>query len=427
MKKPIPQAGYSFVPLLAFLLFSYSCKKSPDQLAAPRFLLEVVSTSPQAEQQNSVYDNQLTATLNVAIDTASYLTSLQIFQEQEEVRGSVKIEDSLVLFEPETSLLPLHHYAAVLTVTEKASGALLLQHRWNFSTKPADEYQMTQRSSHVTGFNRDGTRTMQIGDHLYSFGGWTDNGVGRVYSDAYRSSGDLSVWEKRTDAPWHGRHIYGLAKLDGLTYVVGGDPWQPEFDVWSTANGEEWTLRSQSQLGNRTLYGCAAHNGFIYVVGGTGYNDVWRSRNGEKWERVAENLSFLKGENFAGSLVSFGGRLWLVCGGGDGWGGGGPRNEIWSSTDGKTWQSETAFPGSARYYTDVCVWDNKLWVIGGYNYTEGNIKSIWFMRPNGRWEEYSTPPEYIGRHATGVAVYNNSLAITCGNYHNDCWVIEKVK
>ena len=117
----------------------------------------------------------------------------------------------------------------------------------------------------------------------------------------------------------------------------------------------------------------------------------------------------------------------MVCGGGSGGGTGIARKEVWSSTDGRVWKQETNFGGTERYYTDVCVWDNKLWVVGGYSSEESNIKSIWYMKPNGTWHEYQTPADYIGRHATAVAVYNNSLVITCGNYNNDCWVIEKMR
>jgi hypothetical protein len=58
---------------------------------------------------------------------------------------------------------------------------------------------------------------------------------------------------------------------------------------------------------------------------------------------------------------------------------------------------------------------------------EGNVRAIWYLKPDGSWKEIAIPDSYAGRHATGVAVYNNQLAITCGNYQNNCWVIEKVK
>ncbi|MDQ6610165.1 MAG: hypothetical protein M3Y85_10135 [Bacteroidota bacterium] len=302
-----------------------------------------------------------------------------------------------------------------------ASGATLNTTK----TTRSDEYKMTQRSTSVTDFNRDGSRMMQIGQYVYSFGGW--HVPEESFNDVYRSKEDLRLWEKRPNAPWHGRHVFGVAKLGEFTYIVGGDNLNPAFDVWRTADGEHWTLLSTNILNNRIYYGCTAHKGYIYVVGGAGYDDVWRSHDGITWRRVANHIAFLNGENFSGSLASFEGKLWMVCGGGSGGGTGLARKTVWSSADGTVWQREPDFGGSGRYYTDVCVWDNKLWVVGGYSDAESNIKSIWYMKPDGTWVEYETPAGYIGRHATGVATYNNKLVITCGNYNNDCWVIEKTK
>lgn len=368
-------------------------------------------------------DGRVTATLNAPIDTVKYSSAITIAQNGEAIKGTVSTADSTVAFMPELELLPSTIYTATLLVATKENSIPAVSYTWSFTTKGPDEYGMTQRSTTVTDFNRDGTRMMQVGAYLYSFGGWAV--PEESYNDIYRSRDDLTAWEKLPDAPWHGRHVFGVAKPDSFTYVVGGDNLHNTFDVWRTKDGEAWTLLSTNNLGNRIYYGCAAHNGYIYIIGGLWYSDVWRSRDGVAWERVADNIGFLKGENFAGSLASFNGKLYMVCGGGTGGGTGTPRKEVWSSTDGAVWKQEKDFGGSARYYTDVCVWDNKLWVINGYNYTESNIKSIWYMKRDGTWQEYDTPGGYIGRHATGVAVYNNKLAITCGNYNNDCWVIEK--
>ncbi len=49
------------------------------------------------------------------------------------------------------------------------------------------------------------------------------------------------------------------------------------------------------------------------------------------------------------------------------------------------------------------------------------------MKSDGSWTEFKTPDDFLGRHATAVAAYNNKIVITCGSYHNDCWVIEKEK
>jgi hypothetical protein len=62
-------------------------------------------------------------------------------------------------------------------------------------------------------------------------------------------------------------------------------------------------------------------------------------------------------------------------------------------------------------------------MIAGYN--EENLSDIWYMTADGQWHQFETPPEFEARHASGVGVYNDKLVIVCGNYHNDCWVIEK--
>jgi N-acetylneuraminic acid mutarotase len=408
-----------------FLSLFNSCKKTNDIIVAD-VGITVLSTSPDDNATGSRYDGEITATLTRNIDTTRFLVSISVAKGDSLINGDITIVKDIVSFIPETELLPSTSYIAAVSVFEKEKPTYpVYTYQWTFETKVEDAYEMTLRSNQVTDFVRDGTRSMQIGNHLYSFGGW--HVPEESFNDIYRSSGDLSEWEKLPNAPWHGRHVYGIAKIEDSTYIIGGDNLQSLFDVWRTTDGENWTLLAQNILGNRIFYGCTVHNGYIYVVGGLGYYDVWRSRNGIYWEQVTNEVPFLKGECFAGSLASFNGKMWMLCGGNNGFGQGSIRKEVWSSTDGKIWKQEKDFSGSKRYYTDVIVWDNKLWVVGGFNYEEGNIKSIWYMKSDGTWKEFETPVDYIGRHATGVAVYNNQLVITCGNYQNNCWVIQKVR
>jgi hypothetical protein len=172
-------------------------------------------------------------------------------------------------------------------------------------------------------------------------------------------------------------------------------------------------------------YGAVAHNNALYVMGGVHTDKVWRSYDGITWTEIASGLDFLQ-RNIAGSVISFNGRIWLVSGGGDGFSGSGTGDKlVYSSEDGITWKREHDFPGIGVQYTDVTTWDNKLWVVGGYSPIYSNMRDIWYMDRKGKWTQYETPLNYIGRHATAVAAYNNKLVITCGNYNNDCWVIEK--
>ncbi len=439
MKKP-SLAGFSLSLLVLFLSFISGCKKG-DELYTGSFSIYVTGTSPEETATGSAYDGNVTATLNRYADTSRFLVTLMLAKGDTAVQGTIKEEDSLLTFNPDKELLPSSSYSAVLTITEKNSSARPYKYKWNFSTKAPDEYNMTKHSDHVTDFVRDGSRCMQLGDYLYSFGGWTDNGGEVTYNDVYRSNGDLSTWEKMPNAPWAPRHVFGCVKKDGKVWVMGGDNLNSTFNVWSSADGLNWTKESEDNpqpVGPRMYMGCCAHKigkqEWLYVVGGYGRKDVLRSLDGRNWEMVASNVSVLGsapypgGEGFASSLASLNGKLYVVCGGGT-IDQGPPRKTVFCSADnGATWQRLPDFCGTPRRYTDVLVWDNKLWMVGGYDDTSvGNLADVWYLTEKGTWHQVQTPSDYIGRHATGIAVYNNQLAITCGNYNNDCWVIDKVK
>jgi hypothetical protein len=439
MKKPKLWAlpGICLLFILSFI--SFSCTKS-DLIVSP-FSLKVTSTTPESTQQNSACDGNVTAHLNCAVDTSRFAVSLSLQQGDTVMQGSLKIGDSLIAFVPDAELLPLHFYTATLTLAEKGSRATAYSYKWNFTTKEADQFSMTQRSAHVTDFVRDGSMCMQLGNYFYSFGGWTDNGGAVTYNDVYRSSANMSTWEKVQNAPWHPRHVFGCVKKDGKVWVLGGDNLDNSWDVWNSADGINWTkigTTNPNPVGPREYGGYCTHtiNGkeWLYIIGGFGHQDILRSIDGINWETVAADLPVLasdinpNGDGFSGAVASLNGQLYIVCGGG-GTAWGPARKTVYRSSDnGITWQPMPDIPGAPRRYTNTCVFDNKIWVVGGYDDNgAGNLRDVWYMTEKGAWHQVETPPDYLGRHATGIGVYNNSLVITCGNYNNDCWVIEKVK
>lgn len=316
--------------------------------------------------------------------------------------------------------------------TPFASEAAQSVFSFKFTTRRKNSYAMSKTSHWVTNSYRDGNKLMQMGDYLYSYGGW------RVemesLNDVFRGGGDLTQWERIEDAPWQGRHTYGIGKIGSTLYIYGGDHFHDYFDVWKSNDGEHFTpvlTSAESVLGPRILYGACVHNSRLFVLGGqsglgldSGLNDVWSSSDGRFWKRIANNLPFL-GKNISGSTVSFNNKIWVI-------GGGYYKHpdynlrytkDIYSSYDGITWQREPDVPWNARQFTDLCVWNNRLWMIGGYN--EENLADIWYMDEDEQWHQFEAPPEFEPRHASGVGVYNDKLVIVAGNYHNDCWVIEK--
>ena len=155
-----------------------------------------------------------------------------------------------------------------------------------------------------------------------------------------------------------------------------------------------------------------------------GLTDVWSSGNGAVWIKIADNKDFL-GKNISGSVVSFNGKIWIIGGGYYGHPDSSVRwsNHVYSSPDGITWIREDDAPWVARQFADVCVWDNKLWMVGGHN--GQNLADIWYMNKNGTWVQYTPSNLFTARHATAVAAYNDNLVISCGDLNNECWVIRK--
>lgn len=369
------------------------------------------------------------------------LSRFAVYREDTLLEGKIIFNDTSATFAPSFNFRPNTVYAVELSGSVSISSdqpAIFnkgIHLKWTFTTGNWPDYIMTRTSQHVTDFARDGSKMVQMGNYLYLYGGW--NGTGSSissFNDVYRSSGDLTTWEKLPDAPWLGRHTFGIGKINSTIYIYGGDQNSEFFDVWKSEDGEHFEQVVHDldrSVKKRLLYGSCIHNNMLYVMGGQSsldenseLTDIWTSPNGSAWRRLNNGLTFL-GKNLAGSVASFNNKLWVVGGGyyrdpdpAVRW-----ANHVYSSADGKTWTMEADAPWPGRQFTDVCVWDNRLWMIGGHN--GQNLSDIWYMNKDGSWIEYKPSDLFTPRHASAVTVYNDKLIIACGDQSNECWVIEK--
>jgi hypothetical protein len=212
-------------------------------------------------------------------------------------------------------------------------------------------------------------------------------------------------------------------------WVVGGDANQRHYqdDVWSSAEGVHWDLVTNSvPWAPRVLHYTVAFAGRIWVMGGQTvpqfapaeevfYNDVWRSADGATWDCVTDHAPWAPRGMIGGGAV-FGGRMWLL--------GGGtydtpttPRrrflNDVWSSADGVHWQRHLEHaPWEPRQYHDVAVWDDRMWVMEGWN--QSNRCDVWHSPDGVNWTELPNTP-WAPRHAASVFVYDDALWMVAGN------------
>ncbi|MCW3108300.1 MAG: Kelch motif protein [Segetibacter sp.] len=306
---------------------------------------------------------------------------------------------------------------------------------------PLSLYEWTKKIDSATLYRRDGNGAIQIGQYLYCFGGWNPDKNPITNSEVYRSNGDLTSWEKRPDAPWSARHSFGLTKLQNSIYVLGSDVYNPTSDVWSTRDGESWNLlTNNAPWGNRVLFGTCSHNGALYILGGQAsgvyndgaFGDVWRSTDGINWDKIADGQTHLA-KNISGSVISYNGFIYVI--GGGTYGGGTSdeyyTNQIWRSNDGISWERRSDPPWRGRQYTNLVVYENRLFMLMGASnppenpYSSYNLTDIWVMNENEAWEKFDTTT-VPARHASGFANYNDKLAVVCGNLCNDVWLMQKI-
>lgn len=373
------------------------------------------------------------------------ISRFHVYEGPKTIEGNIIKSDTSAVFIPHVNLkhntlytVEINGTVTILYDVGLPSVTEGIERKWSFTTGGQPVYSMYRQSQTVTDFARDGCKMMQMGDYLYLYGGWR-GGIdfsSASYSNIYRSRGDLTIWEKLADSPWSGRHTFGIGKAGSNLYIFGGDQHSEVFDVWTSSDGENFQLVAQD-LGNsvttRLIYGACTHKNKLFVLGGqssldnnSGLTDVWTSSNGWGWRRMSNGQNFL-GKNLAGVVVSFNNKIWVVGGGyyrhpdsAERW-----TNHIYSSPDGLTWTREPDAPWAGRQFADVCVWDDKLWMVGGHN--GKNLSDIWYMNKDGSWVEYTPSNLFTARHATAVAVYNNKLIIACGDQNNDCWIIERIK
>ncbi len=407
-------------------------------VAAPKGLLII---SPAKSDTAVDVNSGIVIRCNRLMDvTRINLFNLILKKGTQVVPGKIESSDTLVTFIPDITLdkqttynLEITGFANIVPEKELQPFTETINEKYSFITASREpEYKMSRQSTHVTDFPRDGSSLIQMGDYIYLYGGWTATGS---WNDVYRSSGDLTEWQKMPDAPWKGRHTFGAGKLRSGLFIFGGDYNDDLFDVWKSTDGINFqpvANNLETTVKRRIIYGTCTHNNKLYVMGGqsnldaldAGLNDVWESSNGLLWKKIADDKTFL-GKNIAGSVTSFNGKIWVVGGGyyrdpdpAIKW-----TNQIYSSPDGVEWKRENDGPWVGRQYADVCVWDNRLWMVGGNN--GQNLAEIWYMNKDGSWVQYTLPNLFTARHASAIAVYNNKLVFACGDYNNECWVIEK--
>ncbi|MFH0792589.1 MAG: kelch repeat-containing protein [bacterium] len=137
--------------------------------------------------------------------------------------------------------------------------------------------------------------------------------------------------------------------------------------------------------------------------------DSWRATTtSAPWERRDRHVA-----------IAFDQRLFVL---GGWWDGGGPLNDVWSSTEGRLWTQTTA-PWQARADHQAVVFDGKLWIVGGQ--ISGGFKNdVWFSENGTSWTLATTAAPWTARAYHRVVVHDGKLFLLGGidpSVRSDVW------
>ena len=312
-------------------------------------------------------------------------------------------------------------------------------------------YRWVQVHAHAPFAPRDGAGLLAFDERLWLIGGWNPGDKTHfpsVCSNDVWSSADGADWVEEkpntfgTDAfeparDWAGRHTAGYAVHDGHMWLVGGDANQGDYqsDVWKSADGAHWERISDAvPWGPRALHYTVAFDGALWVMGGQTlpqfapaperfYCDVWKSADGEDWQGFSPHDPCWDARGMVGGAAVFRDRIWLM--------GGGTYdtrrrpersfyNSVWSTADGAHWQCHMpTSPWAARQYHETAVFDDRLWVLEGYD--GANRNDVWHSEDGKRWTELPDTP-WAPRHAASVTAFDDALWVIAGNnMESDVW------
>ena len=262
----------------------------------------------------------------------------------------------------------------------------------------------------------------------------TTNEVRPTLTDLYR-------WEevKAEGEKWSARWGHTSVVFQGKIWVMGGRDKKYLNDVWSSADGANWTESTppgdatkdtdggDGKAANwwtaRRTHTSVVFKDKIWVLGGrdsTGtLNDVWSSADGSTWTEStppgnARKITSGTGKNwwgarFAHTSVVFppdrtGKRIWVM---------GGTIidrfNDVWSSADGETWtQVVAAVDWTPRYSHASVVFKDKIRVTAGFDHVGRVSNSVWSSSNGRAWiKGTATLPNKIYSHIT--IEYNDRL------------------
>ncbi len=247
---------------------------------------------------------------------------------------------------------------------------------------------------------------------------------------------DAELVEK--EVAFEGRAFHTSLVYNKKMWVMAGQKLGPDpNDVWQSENGKEWKLvNPNAAFSPRSDHAATVHDEKMWIVGGRygnlsnfeTFNDVWFSKDGENWEPATKEAAFSKRSRH--TLTTFKGRMWVIGGAGSLIGDQDYKADVWVSGDGENWVPflQNAPFGKRADHTAL-VYDDKLWVIGGYvkgKLGEGFRNDVWYTEDGINWILATPNAKFPPRSSHTTVSYDGYMWVIAGytgnaKFLNDIW------
>ena len=251
-------------------------------------------------------------------------------------------------------------------------------------------------------------------------------------------------WQLVTDsAGWQPRDSSGELVHNGRLWILGG--WFSSYeaaprDVWSSADGKHWDLvQPEAPWIHSDLPMTVSFRNRMWLMGGwyngrledhSAGNTVWSSSDGVVWEEATRSAGW--SPRLAAAAVVFQDKLWILGGTEDYYFGdeSSLRNDVWCSTDGRTWhQVAEQAPWAPRAYHQAVVLNNRIYVMGGGNYVPEYkaFHDVWSSADGVSWKKETASAPWPARLWFSAVTYRNHMWVVGGwsgdpsTNRNDVW------
>ena len=202
-------------------------------------------------------------------------------------------------------------------------------------------------------------------------------------NDVWSSADGIHWDLVNSNVQWAPRVLHYTLVFDSKIWVIGGQTMpgfaggQETFyrDVWSSPDGVAWTrVTDRAPWPARGMIGgSVVFQDRMWLLGGgtydtpttpsrNFYNDVWSSADGANWTRHVQCAAWAPRQYH--DVAAFDGRMWVLEGYNRE---SGNRRDVWYSADGVNWYEVPDTPWPARHAASVFVYDDALWMVAGNN------------------------------------------------------------